>query len=219
MRKTILCFIILAGTAMMAICQPSKKIKYNKYQINLPGYWKPGNKVWQILSDKLPEVCDELKGKELCGDDCNPKYTVEFYMSAPVIYDYYPIHISSDLNSDRPTEAWDIITYYGFQGFLLLYDNTSQQLLTKIVITDTNEVWQVKNRATLLAYAPPRPSRLALHPSYYNASTGSYINTNMVAPASQSGQTPFSYINNNREKLSPAEKDLLAIIDEKIRSL
>lgn len=210
MKKNILCLSVLFFAVMTAAAQPLK-INANKYRLNLPAYWKPGNKVWQILTDKLPEVCEELKDKELCGDNCNPKYTVEFYMSAPYIYDYYPNHISSDNNSSRPTEVWDFVTYYSFECYLLLFDNNNK-LLTKVVITDTDDVCQVKNRATLLAFAPPPPYRFGLRLIGANSQSSN-------APGSQIGQTPYSYINNNKEKLSPAEKDMLAVVDNKLRSL
>ncbi len=218
MRKLVLCFIILSCSAAAVLAQPAK-INANKYRLNLPSYWKPGNKVWQILTDKLPEVCEELKDKELCGDNCNPKYTLEFYMSAPYIHDYYPNHISSDNNPNRPTEVWDFVTYYSFQCYLLLFDNKNNKLLTKVVITDTGDVWQVKTRATLLSFAPPSPYRFGLRSIGANSQAPQGYNLNSNVPVSQVGQTPYSFINSNKEKLLPAEKDMLAVVDDKIRSL
>lgn len=210
-----LLFLLTAGITVAA---QKSKLSENKYRINLPDYWKSGNKVWQKLTDKLPEVCGELKDKELCGDNCNPRYTVEFYMTQPWIIDYYPNHISSDVNSTRPTELWEFVTYYNFQCYLLLYDNSTKKLLTKVIVVDTNEVWQLRNRATLLSYAPAGPSRAGLRAYTVNSGTQQLPST-ISGPTSQSGQTPFSYINNNKSVLNPQEKDLLAVVDDKFRSL
>jgi hypothetical protein len=143
-------------------------------------------------------------------------------MSDPWIEDYVPVHISSDYNVNNPREVWDFITHYRFQCYLLL-DDDAKTLLTKIVLTDTNEVWQVRNRATLRSYAPPPPSRVAFRrvvgadPVLVDLANYTQIYNNNRS--GQAGETPFSYINANKESLDPATKDMLAVIDEKIRSL
>jgi hypothetical protein len=217
MKKIILLLHLLLP-AVFVLAQPPK-LSESKFRINLPDYWRAGNKVWKTLPDKLTEICEELKGKDLCGDHCNPRYTVEFYMSAPVVDDYYPNHISSNPASERPTETWEFITYYSFQCYLLLYDNKTEKLLTKIVVVDTSEVWFVKNRATLLSYSPPPPSRMGLRSLPVNNQNPNSTLAYFPPPASQSGQTPYSYINNNKEKLAPQEKDLLFVADSKFRNL
>ncbi|MEQ1676594.1 MAG: hypothetical protein ABL876_07835, partial [Chitinophagaceae bacterium] len=89
MRKLSLLMTLLSFTVFHAASQRDLSlIDENKYRINLPDYWARGNKVWQILDEKLPDICPELKGKELCGDNCNPKYTIEFYITDPLVYEY-----------------------------------------------------------------------------------------------------------------------------------
>jgi len=189
------------------------RVNENKYRIELPDFWAHGNKVWKVLSDKLPLVCGELKDKELCGDDCNPKYIVELVYSEPVIYDYssYLIPQSGPTNTramvkplatgayitypelnTRPLyspvyqrESYKITTEYGFQCFLLL-KNDSGRILTKMVLVDTNEVWE------------------RIHQPVYLDK----INSN-----------PDAYIEKHKEWLIPEKYELLGIIDKKILAL
>jgi hypothetical protein len=192
-------------------------VEENKYRINLPDYWGKGNKVWDKLIDKLPVVCEELKDKEICGDDCNPEYTIEFYITEPVIFGYYSKknfsppytntrHLVSDWKNvnQSPTavqnpeavyyatnnHSWQLTTEYGFQCFLLLTD-TGRNIITKLILVDTNEVWQVMNNI-ILASASDLPFR---------------------------EQNPDSYIENNKKKLNPNIYHLLAIVDKKLLSL
>ncbi|MBC7873453.1 MAG: hypothetical protein H7Y01_05635 [Ferruginibacter sp.] len=203
-RKIICCLTILVFYLPGSFGQNLSSLDTNKYRINLPDYWGRGNKIWQVLLDKLPLVCEELKDKELCGDDCNPKYFIEFEMSAPVIYDYSSRHILSDNTNNfykRPSGTWDITTLYGFECSLLLLDNNNK-LLTRLIVVDTDETWTFSNRITLPSYSPPPP----LYPAMRWVSTG------------QEGQSVYSYINKNKEKLAPAFKDMFAVVDKKIGS-
>src|SRR5258705_1537851 len=118
MKKDIGCFIFFLLSSFLTYGQHLSATDTNKYSIHLPDYWRPGNKVWRILNDKLPLVCEELKEKELCGNDCHPKYTIEFEMSEPIINDYQPNHISSGTTS----QTWDFVTSYSFKCSLLLFD-------------------------------------------------------------------------------------------------
>lgn len=65
-----------------------KETDENKYRINLPDHWKPHSKAFHVLSDVLPALCPELKDKDLCGDNCNPAWTVEFYLTEPELLWY-----------------------------------------------------------------------------------------------------------------------------------
>lgn len=180
----------------------------NKYRINLPDYWARGNKVWQILDEKLPDICPEIKDKELCGDNCNPKYILDFYITEPIVYDYsfqnkvspvntkmrravstfplqqgsYPVYYSTP---PTPINNWNIEATYGFQCFLLLR-NDSGRVVTKLVLVDTNEVWQLSKRID--------PERTATYGE----------------------PTPDTYIANHPEKLNPTIYEMLAIVDKKI---
>jgi hypothetical protein len=105
MKNIIICFVLSVSCMAEVTGQRLSTPDSNKYRIDLPSYWKPGNKVWKILIDKLPLVCAEIKDKEICGDDCNPAYSFEFEMSDPVILiispiiflQYIPITSSGDL--------------------------------------------------------------------------------------------------------------------------
>lgn len=229
MKSSVIFFLLGCLLSSDLCAQSLAQIDENKYRIILPDYWKPGNKVWKILTDKLPGVCEELKDKELCGDDCNPKYTIELELSDLVITDYVPNHISSDYRNSsqyRQTDNWDIRTMYSFESSLLLR-NEKGVIITRMILVDTNEVWSVSNRVTLAAYAPAPPGNnnpflLARRmSSRSNTNDPSVIYNQIMAPqvipqAAQEGETPFAYINKNKEKLVPSQRDMLAIIDAKI---
>lgn len=192
-------------------------IDTGKYSIELPGYWKPGNKVWSILTDKLPTVCEELVDKELCGDHCNPKYKIKFAVSEPEIVDTYPNHISTSNN----TETWGFVTSYRFFAALLLY-NEKDKLLSKLILVDTDETWRVTRKAELPSY------RSSMLPRANNGVVSTLVTNSRAAAEEQIrqyalrpgivGQTPHDYINKNADKLRPTDWDLLLIVDKKIRS-
>jgi hypothetical protein len=194
----------------------AKKLKLNedKYSINLPDYWGKGHKVWKTLADRLPLACEELKDKELCGDDCNPKYTVELYLTEPANYEYSyrkiepnPFtstrHLGSNIQErgidpgmyynperayySRNSNNWEITTTYDFQGYLLLLDN-NDKVIVKMVLVDTNEVWKLSQAFNM---------------------TG----VNFTAT------TPQNYVQEHKEKFLPTLYNLLAIIEDKILSL
>lgn len=222
MNKVLLCLIFFILPAEFLPAQDLSSVDSTKYRINLPDFWKPGNKIWRILTDKLPIVCEELKDKEICGDDCNPWLRIEFEMSQPVIFDHLPNHISANYTHTQrvsPYDIWDIQTCYGFECSLLLMDN-NDKILTRFILVDTNEVWKISNRVKLLSYAPaPIPATYTRRVSNRN---GNVIDPNVsmqqFVPGAQEGETPFAYINRNQEKLLPSLKDLFAIIDKKINS-
>jgi hypothetical protein len=223
MKKLLFCFFLSVCCLTETNGQRLLNIDTNKYRIYLPEYWKPGNRVWKILTDKLPLVCNEIKDKELCGDHCNPLYTLEFEMSDPVIFDYFPNHISSIYTNNqfvKPSENWEIQTLYGFECSLLLR-NEKGVLITRFILVDTNEVWRIANRVTLASYAPP--------PTPTNNARRVRNNRNSVLDAEpaylpvtqqfgQEGETPYSYINKNREKLIPTYRDMITVVDRKINS-
>lgn len=186
----------------------TSKVKENKYRIDLPNYWGKGHKVWKVLTDKLPVVCAELENKELCGDDCNAKYVVEFYLTEPTVVDYSSKRIiapvetntrvlllkannfdvrSNNYSTFYPTrtsaiDSWQATANYYFQCYLLLRDNTGK-LITTLILVDTNEVWE----RTYPKELPMRPSE--------------------------------SDIEFNKEKYNPVIYDLLAIVERKILAL
>jgi len=210
MKASIIFLISIAVLSFTATAQKKLTgVATNKYRINLPYYWGKGNKVWTVLNDKLPLVCEELKDKELCGDDCNPEYTVEFYLTEPIVFSYFSKQIIPEpytntrhltyiqnqypQNPERAYYAnkdytWQITTEYGFQCFLILMD-TRGKILTKMILVDTNEVWKVA------------------------------CNVNLASGGTFSEKSPDSYIENNKKKLVPDIYELLAIVDKKMLSL
>ncbi len=223
MKKTVYFLVVFLLLGQLAPGQHLASVDSMKYRINLPDYWRPGNKIWRILSDKLPAVCDELKDKELCGDDCNAWLSVEFEMSAPLIYDYLPAHLYANYANDqrsKPSDLWDIQTIYGFECSMYLMDQTGT-VITRFIIVDTNEVWRISNKIKLASFSP------APLPATYIRRTPSRVNNGMipepviqqVTPGNgQEGETPFAYINRNKEKLAPTLRDMFLVIDRKINS-
>lgn len=209
MKKIISCYFFLFFISIAVSGQSLSAVDSIKYSIHLPDYWKPGNKIWQVLSDKLPQVCEELKGKQLCGDNCNPAYSIEFEMSEPVINNYYSNHISSGTTS----QTWEFVTMYRFTSSLLLV-NEKNELLTRFILVDTNEVWRVTHKAVLASYTPTPPQRIYM----LNNPSLNTSDPELRHRFGTAGQSPYAYINNHKNKLSPTQRDMLGIIDEKIRS-
>lgn len=204
-------FILLVAATMLSLIVTAQKkstaVNNDKYRVNLPDYWGKGHKVWKVLIDKLPVACEELAGKDLCGDDCNPKYTVEFYLTEPTVVDYSTKRIIPAANTDTrhlvqknmnfestgnyyfPSntsiiDSWQAITNYNFQCFLLLMDEKGK-ILTKMVLVDTNEIWERPHPETIKGGTPPQSN----------------------------------YMENNKEKFNLVIFDLLAIVEKKILAL
>jgi hypothetical protein len=224
MKKLASYLIILFITSCELFAQKKISIDSTKYRIHLPDYWGSGNKVWRILTDKLPTVCDDLRDKELCGDDCNPWLHVEFVISDFAILDYIPNMVSANYSYDRskPSENWDIQTLYSFSCSLLLMDN-HDKIITRFIIIDTTQVWRLISRVKLASYAPAAAP--VTYRKYSSTRIGvvtdptTFVNTSQqYVPSAQEGETPFSYISNNKEKLMPELRDLFRIIDQKINS-
>jgi hypothetical protein len=213
--------LVLSPYTMDAQAQPAP-IKENKYKINLPEYWKPGNKVWKKLTERLPQICEELTDKDLCGDDCNPRYRVDFYMTPPVVEDYNYNNIAPNPNGNPPLDTWEFVTYYHFECYLLLYDNKTEELLTKVIVVDSNELWTVKNRVRLQNNATSSPvvyTPRNLPINTQGPPVAFYSGSGLPSMAPQRAQTPFSYISKNADKLAPQEKDQLFIVDNKFKGL
>lgn len=190
-----------------------------KYRINLPGYWKAGNKVWEILTEKLPLVCGEIKDKDLCGDHCRPGYTFEFQLSGPSVIDYRAVTVYA-----TPAEkTYDIITSYSFTSSLLLFDSRGK-LLSRFILVDTDETWTVSRRVSLATQTPGPAMALPMYSNPVLQATAYQLlqqRENFSLPGLNPApvQTPQSYIRENMHRLAPQEKDLLAIVDRKFRRL
>jgi hypothetical protein len=217
--KNVLLFLFLYPTLIISAQESNKRpVNENKYRINLPDYWGKGNKVWMILTEKLPIVCEELQNKDICGDNCRPKYVLDYYMSEPQIIGYFknrkPDPVSTNTRAiansapgivqqpgaiaQRPvvnytapptqtsTDTWQLAAEYSFQCFLLLRDENGN-LLTKIILVDTNEVWQTELK---------------------NIDASQFSPYNIDA-----------YVEKNKENFKPLRTDLFAIVDKKIHAL
>ena len=215
--RNILPFLFLLFATSIYGKDPNLPRDTNKYRINLPDHWKPGNKVWQILNDKLPLVCTELKDKDLCGDNCKPIYTVDFEMTDPTVLDYYPKRIANN--------KYEIITLYSFQSNLYIR-NRKGEIVTRIIIVDTNEVFNVKHPAIINEFAEASvPKRMyikkvsAIQTEAVLQEVGQQPSNSGYSNNRTAADTPYSYINKNKEKLVPRTKDLYEVIDRKFRAL
>jgi hypothetical protein len=225
MTRVLPFFIFILGASLSIQAQDLSKIDTGKYRIDLPAYWKPGNSIWHILNDKLPVVCDELKDKQLCGDDCNPKYIVAFEMTRPIIYDHY----LGKVKSPDSSESWKSFAgrNYNFQASLLLLDNNGV-LLTKFIIVDTNEVWmlynknagQLKPKTITQDISQPIPPSVAT-PALAQAYAVSMNGDNRRDPLpiyNKRSYTIYEPSEGSDNNEVPTLTDLFAIFDKKIRS-
>jgi hypothetical protein len=180
-KLSLLLLIVTVITAGVSAQRKKATPDETKYRINLPDYWGKGHKVWSALIDKLPEICDELKDKDVCGDNCNPAWSVDFYITEAVIFDY-TIMKKLSVNStntqlnvlqerarmqnpfdyqrylsipDNSRTTWNITTNYGFICYLLLRDY-SGKIIAKLVLTDTNEVWRKQHTLTISSSTNPQ---------------------------------------------------------------
>lgn len=217
-----LLLIILIVPASLA-AQRLSSLDTGKYSLLLPSYWKPGNKAWRILDDLLITKIPELQNKELCGDDCNPAYRVEFYMSNPLIDHYSASHV----NSTRFSQTWNITTHYSFEAALLLFDHRNK-LLTRILLIDPEEDWRKLNRVEWNAPRPAFPQternlQAVMVPPPGSPAGQEYL---MLQQQQQMGTvaappliSPRDYIYRNTAALFPTQQDLFAHVDDRIRSL
>jgi hypothetical protein len=142
MKIFILPLIIICFFTTFSFAQKHPNRDTGKYNIHLPGYWKPGDPVWKVLADKLPVVCEKLKGKEFCSGDCDPEYSIEFAMSDPTVYSYEKGKFQ--LSENLPPYPFDCQTF-SFECSLLLM-NKKNDIIEKFEVIDSNEVWLLLNR-------------------------------------------------------------------------
>ena len=203
MDKVYSFIIFLFLCPLLSTGQSLSDIDTNKYRIDLPSYWKTGSKALRILSDKLPLVSPELKDKDLCGDDCNPKYRIELYLSDPEIVDFNSFHIAGDRNS----QTWQHNTYYAFECNLILFDENNKPI-TRFIIVDRDEVWTLVNKSYTPSYSQV-PMKMVV-----TANTRDNI---LVSPVNQQVM-PRGASQDPRRLQIPQEKDMFWIIDNKIQS-
>ena len=220
MRKSLFIVVLLAVCGNLC-GQSLSATDTGKYRLLLPAYWKPGSKVWRILDEKLPHWCPELQGKELCGDDCNPAYRVEFFMTGPAIQNFTASHIATTTTS----QTWNIVTNYSFECSLLLFTKDNK-LLTRVILIGQEEEWKKNNRAEWAdnsrqpayiqkAVIVPPPGTPA-NPAYQNYLIQQQLNSMQQITRTM---TPNDYIRSNTEALYPTQQDLFGLADTRIRSL
>lgn len=137
MKKMILPLIFISLFTSFSSGQKFPDHDSGKYSIHLPDYWKPGSPIWKVLADRLPAVCEKLKGKELCKDNCDPEYSIEFEMTDPIVSTYKPGTIL--LSKYLPPYGTEIQTF-SFECSLLL-KNKENEVLDKLIMIDPNEEW------------------------------------------------------------------------------
>lgn len=219
MRNNLFLLLVISCISLTATAQQaSEKIDTNKYRINLPDYWGKGHKVWNILIDRLPEICPELSNKDLCGDDCKTRYSVELYLTNPVIEDYkYTNYGTSVPSNTRPGSFNPVfdptgkmvslpmatminltqsgnkdvkMTLSSYYSFecYLLLVENNEKIITKMVLVDPTELWSKRK-------------------NFNNA----YNNRPGIAPE--------QIIEKNKDEVTPTEKDLFNIVENKILAL
>ena len=101
--------------------------------------------------------------------------------------------------------------------------DNSGKILTRMVLTDTNEVFRITHREKLNEYVPSPPRFLSLKRNPTGMSESDILrqvnnSANYQRPTTYE-TTPYSYIRNNKRKLQPTENDLLEVINQKIELL
>lgn len=208
--KTVNLLLLVAMSLPFSAPAQTKKADPGKFRINLPDYWGKSSKVMSVLIDQLPLICPELAGKDVCGDNCRPKYKVEFYLTAPYVTGYYTqkqnppvptkvINITKQAaylqsldyaTSISSENTWNVTGYYNFQCYLLLMDD-ADSILTKLILVDTDE-----------SFADTH-----------------IVNLNRGNTTTFSEQNISSYIDNNKNLLVPAVKTLFEIAENRILAL
>lgn len=219
MKNNLFLLLMISFVSLTARAQQtSEKIDTNKYRINLSKYWSNGHKVWKILSDRLPEICPELSDKDLCGDDCKTRYSVELYITEPVIEDYRFTNFGTSVTSGTRPGSFDPVvdptgkmvslpmatlinltqtgnkdvkmTLSSYYSFesYLLLVENNEKIITKMVLVDSTELWT---------------KRKNFDNRYSN----------------RLGSSKEQIIEKSKDELAPNEKDLLTIIENKILSL
>jgi len=194
----------------------TKKFNETKYRIDLPDFWGKGNKAWKVLTEKLPVICEELQDKDLCGDDCSPKYTVRLYITGPEItgYSLYKVKqnastetrhlvrslpntsfVSPTLQPQAPTgyplnngPQMETFTIASDYQFscYLLLLDEKESVITKMILVDTNEVW---------------------HSDYRGKDRNISV------------QNSDAFFEKNKGQMTPDKNELFAIVDKKILAL
>jgi hypothetical protein len=219
MIKTITLAALLFLLSLAAISQ-SKKIPLNenKYRINLPDYWGNGNKVWQILTDKLPLVSEELKDKEICGDDCNPKYTVDFYITEPELLGYTrvkkPKTVSTNTRALVNTIPGTVLVPSGYSPQPVANHHNS-------IVNNQPDQWQMNGEYVFQCFLLLKNDTGKILTKFILVDTNEVWTSSFKGNKAvyNSSQNPDVFFEKNKEGFLPDKFELLAIADKKILSL
>jgi len=160
-------------------------------------------------------ICEEIKDKELCGDDCNPRYTIELEVYEPLAtnYDYY----CTNLASNSPFRDWVFLTYYNFQSSFLLL-NEKRELITRFILVDTTETWMVRKKESFQLQPEITYSASRVILSTYTLNRAQNPMSPRLLVRYRDTINPAEYVDKNRQTLLPSDAELFAIIEKKIRA-
>jgi hypothetical protein len=198
----------------------SKKINENKFRINLPDYWGYGNKVWQILTEKLPLVCEELKDKDICGDNCNPKYTIDFYITEPELVGY-----TRYKKLQMPSTNTRNLAHNMMPGILLSNPayryNIQPEYYSSAAHNWPDEKWEITGEYVFQCFLLLKDDTGGIITKLILVDTNEVWSSTYKGerPSNFSSQNPDVFFEENKDNFMPVKFELLAIVDKKILSL
>ncbi len=221
MKRFFLPTATLLLLSFSAIAQKkSLPLNENKYRIDLPDYWGHGNKAWKILTEKLPLVSEELKDKDVCGDNCNPKYIVEFYITGPELTGYLRYKKQSTVSTNTRT---------------LVNSIPGTSLVTTPTTTGRHPVNHYSRAGSFPPNEPVQMSGEYVFQCFLLLKDDSghiltkfiLVDTNEVwysefkirQGSYYPSQNPDVFFEKNKDSFTPDRLELLAIVDKKIQSL
>lgn len=223
MTKTLTTAALLLLLSIAAISQNnSQPVAEKKYRINLPDYWGHGNKVWQILTEKLPLVCEELKDREICGDDCRPKYTIDFYITEPELVGY-----TRYKRSQPPSTNTRILANNPMPGLSLVKGNyvtttppEYYNYATASKLSQTDK-WEMSGEYVFQCFLLLKDDTGHVITKFILVDTNETWISKYKGerPSNFSAENPDVFFEKNKENFTPDKFELLGIVDKKILSL
>ncbi|NOT51186.1 MAG: hypothetical protein HOP10_07905 [Chitinophagaceae bacterium] len=219
MTRIITSAALLLLLSIAAIAQnKTLPLSENKYRINLPDYWGHGNKVWNILTEKLPLVSEELKDKEVCGDDCHPKYSIDFYITEPELTGYTRYKKPKAVSTSTRALVNKI------PGTVLVPGSYSPQLPAGYYNQAANnqpEQWQMTAEYVFQCFLLLKDDTGRIITKFILVDTNEVWSSAFKGSNTEysSPQNPDVFFETYKEKFTPDKFELLAIVDKKILAL